>query len=101
MTIDEVKEKTVPVFDKYGIEYAGVFGSVARGQDTPASDVDIITRFGEPMGMFRYMSLIRGLEESLHKKVDLVTERSLNKYVRPFVMPEIKTIYEKGYGTSE
>jgi len=95
MTIDEVKKKTAPVFTQYGIEYAGVFGSVARGDDTPASDVDIIVRFGEPLGMIKYMGMIRGLEESLQRKVDVVTERSLNKFVKPHVMPEVKTIYEK------
>lgn len=95
MTIEEVRQKITPLFEEYGVLYAGVFGSVARGEDTPESDVDILVRLGTPMGMFRYMRFVNGLEQSLRKKVDLVTEKSLNKFVRPYVLPEVKTIYEK------
>ena len=95
MTIQEVKEKVTPVLEQYGIEYAAVFGSVARGEDTPDSDVDILVRLGRPTGMIDYMRLIDGLEQTLDKKVDLVTEQSLNKFIRPYVTPDLKTIYEK------
>lgn len=95
MTVADVKQKITPVLDEYGITYAGVFGSVARGQDQKESDVDLLVRFGRPMGMLKYMRFIDGLETSLEKKVDVVTEDSLNKYVKPYVLPEIKTIYEK------
>jgi predicted nucleotidyltransferase len=47
------------------------------------------------MGLVGYMRLIQSLEEILQKKVDLVTEQSLNERVRPHVMPDLKTICEK------
>jgi len=95
MELEEVKEKIIPVLEEYGVEYAGVFGSVARGEAGPDSDVDILVRLGRPTGMFRYMRLVNGLERSLSKKVDLVTEDSLNKYVKPYVLVDLKTVYEK------
>jgi len=95
MTINEVKQKTGPIMERHGVAYAGVFGSVARGEDRPQSDVDIMVRLGRPMGMVEYMELIQSLEEILQKRVDLVTEQSLNKHVRPYVMPDLTTIYEK------
>lgn len=95
MTIQEVKKKTVPIFKKHGITYAAVFGSVARGENRAKSDVDILIRIGKPMGMVGYMVLIEALEKTLKKKVDLVTEQSLNKRIRPFVLPDLKIIYEK------
>ena len=95
MNIEEIKEKAVPILIQYGVTYAAVFGSFARGEDRPQSDVDILVRLGKPTGMVGYMRLIESLEECLHKKVDLVTEQSLNKYVRPYVMPSLKIIYEK------
>ena len=95
MTVDEVKQKTGPILERHGVAYAGVFGSVARGEDNPQSDVDILVRLGRPMGMVEYMDLIQSLEEILQKKVDLVTEQSLNKHVRPYVTPDLTTIYEK------
>jgi uncharacterized protein len=95
MTIEEVKKKAGPIFERHGVIYAAVFGSLARGEDRPQSDVDILIRLGRPTGMVGYMQLIESLEQSLKKKVDLVTEQSLNKRVRPYVMPDLKTIYEK------
>ena len=95
MTIEEVRQKAYPILKKSGVTYAAVFGSLARGEDRPDSDVDILVRLGRPTGMISYMRLIESLEESIHKKVDLVTEQSLNKYVRPYVLSDLKTIYEK------
>jgi hypothetical protein len=76
------------------VSYAAVFGSVARGEDRPESDVDILVRFGRPTGMVGYMRLIENLETSLQRKVDLVTEQSLNRHVQPYVARDLATIYE-------
>lgn len=95
MTIQDIQQKTAPVFQKYGIAYAGIFGSFARKEETSKSDVDIIIKIGEPMGMFKYMKFIGKLETSLKRKVDVVTEKSINKHVKPYIISEIKTIYEK------
>ena len=94
MKVSEIQAKVSPILRAHGIKQASVFGSVARGEDRPESDVDILVRLGRPMGLFAYMGLIRQMEESLGRKVDLVTENSLNKFVKPYVLPELKTIYE-------
>jgi uncharacterized protein len=95
MTIEEVKQKTQPILEQHGVTYAAIFGSLARGEDRPQSDVDILVRLGRPTGIIGYMKLIQNLEESLQKKVDLVTEQGLNEHVRPYVLPDLKIIYEK------
>ncbi len=95
MTVEEVKQKASPVLEEHGVTYAAVFGSLVRGEDRPESDVDILVRLGRPTGMVGFMRLLESLEECLHRKVDLVTEQSLNKYVLPYVLPTLKTIYEK------
>ena len=95
MTIQDIQKKTTPVFQQYGITYAGLFGSFARGESTDTSDVDIIVKLGKPMGMFQYMKFVDGLESSLRRKVDVVTEKSLNKHIKPYITPDIKTIYEE------
>lgn len=94
MSIADIQNKIQPVLKLYGVTYAGIFGSVSRGEDRPDSDIDILVRLGKPMGMFSYMNLIKAIEELLGRKVDIVTEQSLNKYVRPYVIKELKTIYE-------
>lgn len=95
MTIEEVRKKTTPILKRHGVTYAAVFGSLARGEDRPQSDVDILVRLGRPTGMVDYMRLVESLEQTLRKKVDLVTEQSLNTRVRAHVLPDLKTIYEK------
>ena len=47
------------------------------------------------MGMFSYMRFIDGLEKTLHKKVDVVTEKSINKFVKPYIIADLHVIYEK------
>ncbi len=94
MTVEEVKQKTTPVFREFGVRYAAVFGSVARGEDRPGSDVDLLVRLGRPTGMVGYMRLIERLETSLDRKVDMVTEQSLNQHLQPHIEPDLKKIYE-------
>ena len=84
-----------PILKKYGIKKASVFGSVARGDDKANSDVDVLIRLGDqPMGMFKYMQFIGEIEEKLGRKVDIVTEGA-DKFLRPYIVRELKTIYEK------
>jgi len=90
----EIQNKISPVLKEYGVKRASVFGSVARGEDSPKSDIDIMISLGKPMGMFAYMGLIREIETRLERKVDLVTENSINKFVRPYIQSDLKTIYE-------
>lgn len=94
MTIQDIKQKTTPFFEEYGITYAALFGSYARGQEKNDSDIDLLIRLGRPMGMFAYMRFINDLEKSLKKKVDVVTEQSLNKFVKPYITSDLTTLYE-------
>jgi predicted nucleotidyltransferase len=95
VTVEEIKEKTAPVFQRHGVSYAALFGSAARGEDRPDSDVDILVRLGRPTGMVAYIQLIENLEESLHKPVDLVTEQSLNPRLQPYITRDLTVIYER------
>jgi predicted nucleotidyltransferase len=61
MTIDEVKQKAGPILEQHGVTYAAVFGRLARGEDLPQSDVDILVRLGRPTGMIGYMRLVQSL----------------------------------------
>jgi predicted nucleotidyltransferase len=54
----------------------------------------MMVEFGEPMGMVSYVRFIGQLEESLQRQVDVVTEKSINKFIRPYIMPDLKVIYE-------
>lgn len=94
MNLSEIQEKANPILRSYHVRKASVFGSVARGEDSNDSDVDMLVEFGEPIGMVGYMRFIGQLEQSLQKKVDVVTEKSINKFIRPYILPDLKVIYE-------
>lgn len=95
MNISQIRQKATPIFNEYGVTYAGLFGSFSRGDETQKSDVDIMIKLGKPIGMFSYMRFINTLEATLKRKVDLMTENSMNKHIRPYVMQDMITIYEK------
>jgi len=68
MNLEELKFKTKPVFDKYRIKYAGVFGSFARGEEKINSDVDIMIDYYRPFSLLDLISLENALKDLLQKK---------------------------------
>ncbi|MCP1382238.1 nucleotidyltransferase family protein [Runella salmonicolor] len=85
--------KTQPVLKAY------LFGSYVRGEATKESDVDLLVEldYSQRIGL-HYVQMIFDLEELLHKKVDLIPEDSVSKYVKPYIEAEKKIIYERSFG---
>lgn len=79
------------------VEFLGVFGSVARGEDRPDSDVDLLVKFAPDNrgGLFQLVRMESDLEHLLGRKVDLLTEGFLSQYFRDEVVAEAKPIYVK------
>ncbi|MBK6931931.1 MAG: nucleotidyltransferase family protein [Saprospirales bacterium] len=73
-------------------EYIGFFGSFARDEQHPASDLDILVRFGKRLTLFDLVGLEQELSESLGIKVDLVTENALSPQIKQFVERDIRQI---------
>ncbi len=65
-----------------------VFGSVARGEDTPDSDVDLLVDLPESTGLFTLLALEGELQRILKVSVDLATEPSLKPQVRAQALAE-------------
>ena len=70
---------------RLGVRSLSLFGSVARDEATPDSDIDILVDFGAPTTFEQYMDVKLLLEDLLKGKVDLVTERGLRPRARSFV----------------
>ena len=94
MNIDEVKQKVTPIFRQYGVQRASVFGSVARGEDRPNSDVDFLVRLQRPVGFFKLSALEDSLEQRLQRPVDVVEEEGLSRHMKPYISKDLVTIYE-------
>ncbi len=75
--------------EKYGVTSIGIFGSYARGEATPNSDIDIIVEFDRPIG-WEIVDLADYLESRLNHKVDLVIRRSLHPLIRDTILSEVQ-----------
>jgi len=82
-------KNNLPVLrSRYGVRSLSVFGSVARGDEKPGSDVDILVEFEQTPNFDQFMDLKFHLEELLQKKVDLVTRHALKPRMRPIIEKE-------------
>jgi uncharacterized protein len=73
---------------RFGARDVRVFGSVARGEAGPKSDIDLLVRFDEPVGLFGRIEFQRLAEGLLGRKVDIASERNLHWLIRPEVLAE-------------
>ncbi|HEX2091838.1 MAG TPA: nucleotidyltransferase family protein [Longimicrobiaceae bacterium] len=71
--------------ERFGVRSLSIFGSVARGEAGPESDVDVLADFGGPPSFDRYMDLKLYLEDLLGTRVDLATPGGLRARLRPIV----------------
>ena len=74
--------------DEFAVKALFLFGSVARGEATPESDVDLLVEFDRPVGLFTLLGLQSYLEELLGCSVDLGTPNSLRPHLRETVLRE-------------
>lgn len=92
MGIDELlKEKRqdiLRVAEQHGAYNVRVFGSVARGEAKPDSDVDFLAQVRPVHSSWFPASLIADLENLLGRKVDIVTQEALHWYIRDRVLKE-------------
>ncbi|MBE0448972.1 MAG: nucleotidyltransferase family protein [Actinobacteria bacterium] len=74
---------------KFDVKSLAIFGSVARDEAGPESDVDILVEFSRTPSFDGYMKLKFFLEDLLGRSVDLVTHDALKPRIRPYVEKEL------------
>ena len=74
----------------FGVERIGIFGSFARGEQKRTSDVDVLVEFAPGKATFdNFMKLAFYLEDLFSRKVDLLTVKGVDRYIRPRVESEV------------
>jgi len=75
---------------------AWLFGSFARGEETPISDIDILVQFDDGgVSLLKHAAMICDLERILDRPVDIVPEGTLRPRVRESIDQDKKLIYER------
>uniref|UniRef100_A0A831UD60 Polymerase nucleotidyl transferase domain-containing protein n=1 Tax=Geobacter metallireducens TaxID=28232 RepID=A0A831UD60_GEOME len=87
-------EMIVSFMARNGAERVGVFGSYARGEARPDSDLDLLVWFSEQKSLLGLIRLERELSELLGVKIDLLTEGAISPYLIDRIRRELKVIYQ-------
>ncbi len=71
-TIEQIRDKIIPVAEEYGLRRVYLFGSYARREATEDSDVDLLVETPVVYGLFAKERLRQSFQERLHTRVDLI-----------------------------
>jgi uncharacterized protein len=80
------REEILRIAAHYGATNVRIFGSLARGEAQPDSDMDILISLEPERSLIDLIAMKQSLEDLLHCKVDVVTEASISPYIRPQVL---------------
>jgi len=88
-------EKIAEVCRRFQVRRLSVFGSAARGEQRPDSDIDLLVDFepGSRVGFLKLAEVAEALTEVLGRQVDLVPEDGLKPLIRPHVLAEARLLY--------
>ncbi len=96
MSTQTMQQTIANYFKTQPIQRAWLFGSYARGDESPLSDVDILVQFDEGgVSLLKHAAMICELEKILDRPVDIVPEKMLRPRVRESVDQDKKLIYER------
>jgi uncharacterized protein len=85
----------ISTLKEFNPEKIGIFGSFARNENTPGSDLDILVKFKDGITLLQLIKLENSLSEKLNVKVDLVTEGAItNKKLKEYIQKDLRIIYE-------
>jgi predicted nucleotidyltransferase len=84
----EKREEILSLAAKHGARNVRVFGSVARGEERPDSDIDFLVDMDHGRSLFDLMRFWDDVETVLHCKADVGTARSLKRRIRKHVLRE-------------
>lgn len=95
--LQNVQHKLAGFWSDKPVKKAYLFGSAAREELLPESDIDILVELDQSklIGMIEYIKIIEALENLLERKVDLVTTDGLSPHIQPSIDREKLLIYEE------
>ena len=96
MTVQQLlrdkRDEIVALAARYGASNVRVFGSAARGEERPESDIDLLVTLNPGTSLLDHIALIQDLEDLLGRKVDVVSDRAVHWYIRDRIMAEARPL---------
>ena len=89
--LDEIRARRDEIYAvarAHKAEKLWVFGSCARKEETPDSDVDFLVEFGEGSSLLSHIHLMNAVRDFLGRKVDVVSTRGIHPYIQNQVLLE-------------
>lgn len=83
--LKEKREEILRIAHGHGARNVRLFGSVARGEAKPGSDVDVLVEMKPGRSLLDIIAIKQDLEDLLGRKVDVVTEAAVSPYIRDAV----------------
>jgi len=74
--IKKIKENYPLLSKEFGVKRIGIFGSVARHEEGPDSDIDIVVEFNRPIGL-RFVNFVEYIENLFGRRVDVLTKEGI------------------------
>jgi hypothetical protein len=86
-----IKENKERFKKEYGIKNIWLFGSVARGEDTPSSDIDLMVEFDKsyPMNFKRLFGIKFEIEKKFKKKVDILEKEAVKPRLKGYILKDL------------
>lgn len=88
ITVDQIKDKAIPLLKKAGIRKSALFGSYVRGEQREDSDIDLLVEYPSHIDLFKIGELKEDLEEVLGKSVDIVGYSSIKEDLKQYILQD-------------
>jgi hypothetical protein len=89
--IGDKRDEILRLAAQYGVRDVRIFGSVLRGEATEDSDIDFLVSLRDT-DYWRQCDFWYGLEDLLGRKIDIVSDRALDKYIGPYILKEARPL---------
>lgn len=90
----EIEHVIVSYLMNFNLQKAGIFGSYARNDQKPDSDIDLLVKFKDSPSLIQLIKIENELSKRLGCKVDLITEGAItNKVIKSQIYKELQIIY--------
>ncbi|MBQ8506064.1 MAG: nucleotidyltransferase domain-containing protein [Clostridia bacterium] len=95
-SLDEIRAMAAPIAERHGVNALYLFGSYARGEATPSSDMDFRIEKGQLLSLFQLAALKIDLEDVFQKELDVLTTQMLSPQFLNSIQPEEVLVYARG-----